>query len=262
MKMVALDMDGTLLQSDKSISSRTLHVLDSLKREGVEIAIATARPPRAVTSLLPAQLQQITLICYNGAEVYRAGRLVHRRCIASDDVSLVLESMGNSGAVSMVAVECEDVFYARGRVDDFFPGLPSCALDSLGLGIKSVTKVLLGLSTAENLQQLRDQLPSGCVMSVTDSGTLCQIMHRDVSKVRAISLVASQSGFTLADVIAFGDDHNDLEMIAECGLGVAMGNAVPEIKAIADLVTLTNDQDGVAHVLEGFLSANESSQSS
>ncbi len=259
MKMVALDMDGTLLRTDKSISARTLHVLDSLRREGVEIAIATARPPRAVTNLLPEQLQPITLICYNGAEIYQAGRLVHRQGIAPDDVSLVLESMGNNGAVSMVAVECEDVFYARGRVDDFFPGLPSCRLDSLCQGTETVTKVLLGLSTATDIQLLREQLPGGCVMSVTDNGTLCQIMHQDVNKVRAISLIAGQSGHTLADVIAFGDDHNDLEMIAECGLGVAMGNAVAEIRQVADLVTLTNDQDGVAHVLEMLLSATDSS---
>lgn len=257
MKMVALDLDGTLLRSDKSISPRTLRVLHLLRCRGVEIAIATARPPRAVMSLLPEQLQNITLICYNGAEIHHAGRLIHRQYILPDDVSSIVQAIGYDESVRMIAVECEDVFYSRGEVEAFFPGLPAESLDSLDLDNQPAAKVLLGLSKHARVQDLRDRLPNECIMTVTDEETLCQIMHRDVDKVNAIRLVAGLHGYSLAEVVAFGDDHNDMEMVTKCGLGVAMGNAVPELKQIADLVTSTNDQDGVAYVLEGIVGEAE-----
>ena len=82
---------------------------------------------------------------------------------------------------------------------------------------------------------------------------LVQVIPYGASKAAALHWLLERWGLSLDEVIAFGDDVNDVEMVAEAGLGVAMANAVPEVKAVADRITTTNDEDGVAAVLEEFL---------
>ena len=93
-------------------------------------------------------------------------------------------------------------------------------------------------------------MPDECKAVITDDGTLCQIMHAEVSKWNSIQYVLQHLNRDVSEVIAFGDDYNDMEMIEKCGVGVAMSNAVEELKAVAKFIAKSNDEDGVATFLE------------
>ena len=96
-------------------------------------------------------------------------------------------------------------------------------------------------------------LPDSVRHVVSDGGTLAQISHADISKSDAIRRVVEHTGYSLSSVIAFGDDTNDIEMIRDAGIGIAMANAVPEGKAVSHQITETNDKDGVAIAIENLL---------
>jgi hydroxymethylpyrimidine pyrophosphatase-like HAD family hydrolase len=84
-------------------------------------------------------------------------------------------------------------------------------------------------------------------------GAFLELMSPDTSKWRALSKLIAGEGYTPEQIICIGDEVNDLEMISHAGLGVAMGNAIPEVKAVAQYVTHSNEEDGVAHVIEQFV---------
>jgi hydroxymethylpyrimidine pyrophosphatase-like HAD family hydrolase len=98
-------------------------------------------------------------------------------------------------------------------------------------------------------------LPNTMRVLISEKYNIAQIMPVGVSKAAGLAFLVARWGLTLHDVSAFGDDTNDLEMVQEAGMGVAMGNAVAELKAVANRVTLTNDEDGVAVVVEEYLDA-------
>jgi hydroxymethylpyrimidine pyrophosphatase-like HAD family hydrolase len=89
--------------------------------------------------------------------------------------------------------------------------------------------------------------------NTNDEGAFLEIMSPGNSKWRALARLIDAAGLTPEQVIGIGDEINDLEMIRHAGLGVAMGNSIPAIKAVADYITYTNEEDGVAHVVEQFL---------
>ena len=99
-------------------------------------------------------------------------------------------------------------------------------------------------------------LPAGCKVQVTDQGSRANILAPTVSKSHALQFVLEQRGLDFGQVMAFGDDISDMDMLVQSAIGVAMANAVAEILAIADRVTASNDEDGVALVLEELVGRN------
>jgi hydroxymethylpyrimidine pyrophosphatase-like HAD family hydrolase len=107
-----------------------------------------------------------------------------------------------------------------------------------------------------DISEVYEFLPDDCRIIITDNGALGQILNKDVSKAGGVKALAEVLGIGLDEVISFGDDYNDIEMIRECGIGVAMGNAPQDIKDAADIITASNDEDGVAIILEKLLENN------
>ncbi|MEZ4607394.1 MAG: HAD hydrolase family protein [Deinococcales bacterium] len=104
--------------------------------------------------------------------------------------------------------------------------------------------------SAMDLSEVLKDLPVYCTWH---QNILLEVMAEGVNKARALAQVARAFQISPHEVAAFGDEHNDLEMIKWAGLGVAMGNANPQLKEIADIITLSNDEDGVSHILEHWL---------
>jgi hydroxymethylpyrimidine pyrophosphatase-like HAD family hydrolase len=88
---------------------------------------------------------------------------------------------------------------------------------------------------------------------VTDGGELVQIAHKECNKLKAVEYILGREGIELDEVIAFGDDNNDIPLVMGAGCGVAMANATDELKEVADHITVTNDKDGVGKFLRGVL---------
>lgn len=255
MKMVVSDLDGTLLKSDRTISRRTLQTLAGLTATNILFVIATARAHRNVYKLIPLALDNLYLICYNGAEIYHGGELIHSEYIKANQVKNIVVWLLEQYPDLRLSLEISNCLYTNFDIQEM-PGWlpPFTQVDFRTFVYKPAAKILIDLRAIPDDTKITGKLPKNCSMVITDGGTLGQIAHMEVSKLNAIKSLAGCFSYGLEEVIAFGDDYNDLEMIRECGVGVAMGNAPQAVKDAADIVTLTNDEDGVAVELERIFS--------
>ncbi|NLW02609.1 MAG: HAD family hydrolase [Clostridiaceae bacterium] len=254
MKVIVTDLDGTLLRQDKSISDRTLKAMNEIVNKGFKFIVATARPKRAVVGIIPSRFLNYYLICYNGAEVYFGDQLIHSNYLDADTVKdTVLWLMANYPGIR-ISLEIMNRLYANFDVRMMTGWLPEYTFVDFGdFEFRPTAKILVDLSEVDDPGRINRFLPDDFKMVVTDGGTLGQIAHKDVSKMNAIRSLSNILGFSLDDVTAFGDDYNDMDMIRECGTGIAMGNASEEVKRAAKRVAETNDNDGVAIELERII---------
>lgn len=148
-----------------------------------------------------------------------------------------------------ICLEINDKLYSNFDVTDYFGNVPCEVMDVSELNFEKASKIIVCTKGSIN-KEFTKELPIECSAVITDNGTLCQIMHAEVSKWNSIQRVLQHLNRDAAEVIAFGDDYNDMEMIEKCGIGVAMSNAVEELKSVAKFIAKSNDEDGVATFLE------------
>jgi Cof subfamily protein (haloacid dehalogenase superfamily) len=255
-KTIVLDLDGTLLNSKKQVSSRNLNVVLKLFKSGKKIIIATARPPRSVETFLPKELLDIcSFVFYNGALVCdnKIGFEQHTS-IPKSSSTRILEYCTEHLPHCTVSLEVKDKWYSNKEIPDssiynvrYRPHI----LTNDQLKEFEATKMLL--SNFEGVENLQLELGDKVKLVVTDSGKLIQIMNKQVSKETGILKLCSFYGVNRSEIMVFGDDYNDIEMFRMSGYSVAMLNAVHDLKIMADEVTDTNDNDGVAKVLERII---------
>lgn len=257
MRMVVTDLDGTLLRSDKSVSERTVNVLRRLDDMDVKIAVATARASRSVYKLVPSGFRNIYYIFYNGASVYYNNEEIYSRYIdAVKAKEIVLWFLSRYPGIE-ISLEMLGNLYTNfdiRKMESWFP--PFEQVDFQTLEFKPAGKILVNLRYVGDISEVYEFLPDDCRIIITDNGALGQILNKDVSKAGGVKALAEVLGIGLDEVISFGDDYNDIEMIRECGIGVAMGNAPQDIKDAAYIITASNDEDGVAIILEKLLENN------
>jgi hydroxymethylpyrimidine pyrophosphatase-like HAD family hydrolase len=245
---VAIDLDGTLLDSQRAIGQRCLAMIGEAVRRGWTIVLCTARPVRAIRMAVPAWFEGFYWAACNGAWVLQGGRVLQRVELSYSSARYWIEALKERGLHFFI--EAEDRLFSDQPVPDDFVG--ACyGLDQLGEG--GVCKVLVRARSREEVAVVRGLMPADCAYVVTDGGSLVQIAHRACDKLRAVAYVLGREGIGLDETIAFGDDNNDISLVRGVGCGVAMGNATDALKAVADHVTGTNDQDGVGAFLEGVL---------
>jgi hypothetical protein len=247
--VIAVDLDDTLLRSDKTVSERTFRALDAWQERGSQIVVATGRPRRSMERI-PERLQVYPWICYNGAMIYENGEIVYSTMIPTADARHIVRAIQEAAPDCRVGVEIEDNLFVNQQVD--WPWVHHVE-DLLTVLTRPAAKILLSLKAYQDLSPVVRELPASAKALVSDKYNLVQIMPVHASKAEALAVLMERWGRSLEEVVAFGDDTNDVEMIAESGIGVAMGNAVPEVKAVADRITGTNDEDGVAQMLEELL---------
>ncbi|MEM7530663.1 MAG: HAD family hydrolase [Chloroflexota bacterium] len=252
MRILALDMDDTLLQSDGTISNRTLKALDQWQTQGNRIVIATGRPHRSIAPSLPEPLLPLPRICYNGAEIRHNDERIYADFIPDEQVGEVTTFIQTQYPGINVGVEVEDDHYCLyprgGRLRISYQVVER--LDNLG---KPAAKILMWPENETDLQPLIDWLPPTVGTFITPKFQLVQIQSGTADKSTALKALVEGWGYSLADVVAMGDDVNDTEMLRVSGFGVAVENALPEVKAAANRVTVSNDEDAVAVIVEELL---------
>jgi Cof subfamily protein (haloacid dehalogenase superfamily) len=259
-RLVALDLDGTLLRRDGSISASTLGALRAAQARGLSLLFVTARPPRRVRLVSGASELSGVAICGNGSLLYdlRSDTLLHQERLRSEHASLLVESLRTAVPDVAFAVEIGlrygcDLNYSilsehgRDRVDPLMR-----RADAVELCREGVSKLIvqqLDWPLPELLQMTRVFASSRA--AVSHSGSHCvEIVAPGVNKASALRRYCAECGIAAAEVIAFGDMPNDLPMLRWAGCGIAVANAHPEVLAAADLVTRSNDSDGVALALD------------
>jgi len=247
--VAAVDLDDTIVRSDGTISDRTLEALWRWEESGRHVVIATGRPPRS-TRKIPDKLHHLPWICYNGAVIHHRDQVLYEDMIAGEHAHAIVESILAVAPDCLLGLEIGDVLYVNQPLDR--PDVHLVA-DLLSVAMQPAAKVLLSLDQYNALQPLLADLPKATKVLLSEKYNLAQIMPFTSSKERALIHLVEGWGITMQNVIAFGDDINDVEMISAAGIGVAMDNAVPQVKAIADRITASNDEDGVALILEEMM---------
>ncbi len=246
--VVAVDLDDTIVRSDKTVSPRTLDALLRWAETGGRLVIATGRPPRA-TEGVPEPLHRFPWIVYNGVEAIHNGRLLYQDLIPADQVRAITELLLRTIPDHRIGLEIDDVLYTNQDLGRF--GVQHVT-DLRAVANRPAAKILFSMDGEKSLQVLAS-LPPDVKPLVSRKYQLVQIMPRSASKGRALRHLVESWGLTMDQVMAFGDDVNDVDMLAMSGIGVAMGDAEPEVLAVADRITGTADEDGVAQVLEELM---------
>lgn len=249
-KMIVLDLDGTTLRNDKTVPTNTINTLIKEKTKGNDIIFATARPPRDAYKYVPEQLKDNPIICYNGAAIVSSDNLemIYDKQITREDVLKILDVCNDYG-YNQISLEINDTLYSNFDTTPFFGNAKNEIRDLRQMGYDSVFKLII-CSEKPIDENILLKLPNTTKGIITDKKILCQIMSSEASKWTAISNLANKMNIKTENIIAFGDDTNDIEMIKNAGIGVAMGNADEQLKSIADFITDTNQNDGVAKFLE------------
>jgi len=260
-RLIATDLDGTLLGSQGSISPRTRRALERAQAAGIELVMVTGRPPRHVAKIEGVLELSGVVICVNGALIYDFGRelVVHEERLSAGIARELVTALRLRlpGICFAVEVGLEFGFepsYGLHSKRTEPPHLPIA--DAVLLCERGVNKLIARhpqLSAEEMIARSRDLFPRlGCA---SHSGApFVEISAAEVSKGAALAAYCSERSIDREHVLAFGDMPNDLPMLAWAGRSVAMGNAHPSVLAAVHEVTLSNEQEGVANVLERLLS--------
>jgi len=252
--ILALDLDGTLLRTDKTISSRTDRALEEVLSRGHRAIVATARPPRTTEQLLGHRLPGAPRVYYSGALVRIEDGYPHNRTIPIEIARDIIDTFDDRApAGSPISYEMDDHLYANQRLAPY-NGMPDAhtVVDLAEPLPGPPVKIILDLSRIDDPGPILADLPDD-VRCVIADGVIAMIMHRDVSKAHGIGIVLDHWKEPFDRVIAIGDDLSDREMIQSAGVGVAMDNGHDDIKAISDRTAPPNDRDGVAVILEQMI---------
>jgi Cof subfamily protein (haloacid dehalogenase superfamily) len=259
-RLIATDLDGTLLRSDASISARTRSALSAAERAGVRVLSLTARPPRRVRQIAEATGLRGLSICSNGGVVYDLENDVivrQHRLDAEVVASLVVRLRASIPGVAF-GVEagtnygCEPSYriLSEHPHDSVDPRMRRA--DALELSRDGVTKLIIQHADRafEDLLRITRE-HAGALATVTHSGSeFVEVAAAGVTKALALEQHCTEHEIRRDEVIAFGDMPNDIPMLSWAGHAVAVANAHPEVRAIAHEITVSNDEDGVARTLE------------
>jgi len=249
LKALFFDLDDTLLHSDKYISERNRKAIIQCKNQGMLIGYITVRSPRKINIFLNG-LPCDCIANYNGALVYADGKLIAQNNIPySEAVSFIEKLLQDAPDINLSAY-CEPYGFRKNKASNTITN------ETLGDSIKDIPptdfqRIRLVLEGYEDIDFSRHATES-MLYQVSVHNTAI-VTHCKATKENALKSLMDYYNLTAGDVISFGDDINDIEMLRLSGVGVAMGNALDEVKKAADYVTLTNDEDGVAEYIERFI---------
>lgn len=247
MKAIITDLDRTLLRTDKTLSAYTLSVLKACREKGIRLLAASARPVRNIRSF-DEQICFDAIAASNGAVVLlpdkkleygipcASGERILAEILRFDDIFLSVET--NKGLFSN-----RDIPIWQPMLYDRFPSLPQDV---------TLYKILVSSSLPAVYSAIGSLLTDDVYHTLAGE-SLIQIMSRNATKWQGIKHMLDHFGILPNEAVYFGDDNDDVQPLAQCGLGIAVANAIPAAIQAADRIADSNDQDGVAKFIETFI---------
>ncbi|MEH0874192.1 sugar-phosphatase [Pectobacterium cacticida] len=265
-KLIAIDMDGTLLTPQNQISPAVKAAIAAAREKGVQVVLATGRPYVGVARYLAElDLQQEGGYCItnNGALVQRAddGECVAQTALSFDDY-LYCEALARKLGVHFHALDYHFVYTANKDISAYT--VHESHLTGMPLKYRAVEEMdprltfpkVMMIDEPEILDRAISQIPAEAFERYTimkSAEYYLEILDKRVNKGEGVKMLAEHLNIPREGVLALGDQQNDLAMIRYAGIGVAMGNAIDEVKAASQFVTKTNAEDGVAYAIEKFV---------
>lgn len=249
--MIVTDLDRTLLWTDKTLSDFTVSVFKKCISLGIKIVFATARPKRSVTEY-QAKIKCNGVVYHNGAVVYFNDKEINKTGIDYITAKNILFNIAKDIPDATLSIEINDTLYANFDTSTLWKYTTAITSDFTDLPAINADKIIVGASSAKEIEILEKYLSDDLYIELADN-KLGLIMHKQATKMNGILHICDKCNIPISEIIAFGDDYNDIEMIKKCGIGVAMSNAIDEVKNASDYVCDTNDNDGVAKWLNEHL---------
>lgn len=256
MKLIVSDLDNTLLRSDKSVSDYTVDVFSRLRAQGYLIAFATARGIAA--GRFVELLEPDALILNGGATVIVKGQTIYRNMLSADDVATIISMCYQfTDGKGLITVENDDGYFCN-----FIHSDPDRRKVATYSDFKNFNAPAYKISPELERDEWAVSIASACRCSLLNftGEKWRRFAAADSNKASALKILVQYLGIKESDVIAFGDDINDLGMLQLAGTAVAVDNAIEAVKVTADHVTAGNDDDGVAFWLDRVLLHNRGAE--
>lgn len=244
-KMIVTDLDDTLLRKDKTISERTISALKKCREKNVKTVYATGRGSSSKI-FAPSELFD-GFVQMNGASAFIGDLPVYNKLIPINDVRELLIAADNAGI--QIAVESNGRDYANFNVTEkwsYVDNYETADFKNLNVDAQRLYAIT---QTPKAIALIKKYLCNSLHLYVGRDG-LAIITHEEAVKSKAVDALADYWNIRKNEIVAFGDDMNDINLLEHCAIGVAMGNALDEVKAVADYICDGNDNDGVAKWLE------------
>lgn len=265
MRLIAIDMDGTLLDSKNKLNNETVDYLINRIDDGqIKVVISTGRPLHGVTTMLPKRLMdKVSVIGLNGCIIVEKDKEIIKNHTLTEEEVLEIIDYGDELEADVVIMDAYDYYGVSGRISDIMvydSGLNNTAvilkerhdLDS----IPHWNKILFYFDDVDKITDLKETLPDYYRQAYDiefSQPFLFEFLPKGINKGKVLVEYAESLGFPIENVVAIGDGLNDLTMLQLVGTSIAMKNSVSELFEVADHVTLSNDENGVIHAIENFV---------
>jgi len=253
-RILLFDLDGTLLRDDKTLSRHTLEVLSKCKERGFFIGISTSRSEQNCLKFLK-ELKPDIFISSGGALVRANGKIICSSSFSAAETKSFIETVRNiCGMDCEITVDTFDAHYWNYKINP--KEQDKSWSDSIYTDFKDfyheALKICVEIPNSNFAQKLCGHFSELDIQRFSD-GDWYKFTKSGTTKEKAILAVCEACHADVSEIVAFGDDYADIGMLKLCGIGVAMGNAIQEVKDTADVITLSNEEDGVAAYLEKWI---------
>lgn len=259
-KLVVTDIDGTIYTPEKGITNEVKHCIKNLTQKGVHVAIATGRTYGSAKWIADNVGIECPLICYQGGLVKTyEGNIIDVKYLNEKIAREIIEDFRKRNIHLNVYIEDklyveEDDDYIKDYIGD--KGIDYYKVDSFDeLDFSKLNKMLAINYDSKFIDELIDELQKKYpqIYVVKSFAYFCEIANKEATKGNAIKILADLYGITTDEVLAIGDNNNDIEMVETAGVGVAMGNGTEEIKKKADFVTDNVEHNGFVKAIDKFV---------
>ncbi|MBW6409205.1 sugar-phosphatase [Clostridium weizhouense] len=264
-KLIAIDMDGTLLTTDKKISERNKEAIKKAEEKGVKVVLTSGRPIEGLIRYLKElELLKETdyVISFNGsmAQNVKTKEIIFKSILKGYDLKYITNIADNLGINILAFSPTRGLITPKiNKYTDHEAEMDEITYNVVDFNTiddeEDIIKLMM-IDPEPILEEALRKMPK----EIYKRYSMCrstpfylEIMHKNVSKGEGIKKLSQMLGINRDEIITFGDAANDLSMIKYAGLGIAMGNAFTEVKEVADFITKTNDEDGVAYAIEKFI---------
>lgn len=245
-KAIILDLDGTLLRSDKSVSERTLKALEQCKNAGILVIVATARFWFKAEKYLE-MIRPDYAILADGTQIYRRDEMIRGFSMNEQAVNGMIQALKKQEpSAEFVASTGKELLCSAPGISEQWRRSYAFEGD-IKQPVYKIAAIMGAPGIAERLAEYY-----GCRLYSYRDEKLYGFTAIEAGKYQAVCTLSKLLGIDLQDMVAFGDDENDYEILKYCGMGVAMANAIVQIREVADTITDSNDEDGVAAYLERY----------
>lgn len=263
-KLVALDLDGTLLKDDKTISKKNFDVISKARSLGTKIVLSTGRPIKGIEKYI----KWLNLECENeycvvcgGAVVEnnKNGEVLSEKKLTKDDLSYLYNlSKKLDVNIHSISLECciTPKISRYSILESSMNDIPLIKVDFENFNMDIPLFKIMYIDEPEVLDRITPLLPPEVYEKYTvvkSAPHFLEFLNKEANKGLGVDALATKLGIKQEEVICIGDSGNDTDMIEYAGLGIAMENAFPEAKEAANFITLSNEEDGVAYAIKKFI---------